>query len=116
MVYDLTIDNENDEESVQGLAFNGIIDCEFNFGLGFWIYTFKITGFNTIGIILKDIFFANNSFSGQAELFFFDISIFYYNVGCAIFFKENSSVLFRGNYNSGFCFSKFFFHYHYIHI
>ena len=113
-VADLTIDYEKDEEYVQGLIFDGTINAEFNFGLNFGIYTLKITGFNTIGILLKDILFANNNNS----LYFSDISIFYKNVGCAIFFQENSSILFQGNYNIGFYFFPFFkkviFHIHFL--
>ena len=104
-VHDLTIDYEKDEEYVQALVFNGTINAEFNFNLIFWIDTFKITGFNAIGIILKDMFFCANIF---IALSFYDISVFYQNVGCAIFFQENSSIMFRGNYNTGFYFFTFF--------
>ena len=106
-VYDLTMDYEKDEEYVQGIVFNGTINSEFNFGLDFGINTLKITGFNTIGIILKNMFFANNSFLETYGLFFCKISIFYKNVACAILFQENSSIMFRGNNNS--CFFLYFF-------
>ena len=99
----MTIDYEKDEEYVQGLVFNGTINAEFNLDLIFKIDTFEIKGLNTIGIILKDMFFANNCIA----LYFNDISIFFENVGCAIFFQENSSIMFHGNYNT--CFFLIFF-------
>ena len=98
----MTIDYDQDEQYVQALVFNGSIINEFNIGFDFGIDTLKITGFNAIGIMVKDLLFAKNSFSDNYALYFIDISIFSKNDSCAIFFQENSSVMFLGNYNTDF--------------
>jgi len=57
----LIIEYTNDEEYVQGIVFDGNIDSEFNFGLSFSMQTLKITGYNVIGVKLKDALSLNNS-------------------------------------------------------
>ena len=101
--------NGDDWTTVQGLVFNGTIKSEFNVKLDFVIENLKITGYVVYGIILKDIFFTNNSFSNayfdisvNSLLYISDISIFLTSVGYAIFFQNDSIIMFRENYDSGF--------------
>ena len=98
----MTVEYLQNEQYVQGIFFNGTINSVFNIDFIFGLDNLKITGVNTIGIIMNDLFFANNSGGNYVIISFYDISIFSKNDSCAIFFQENSSVMFLGNYNTDF--------------